>query len=162
MFVSVCFAVCVASTLYYDICVYTCAVEMAEEIFLLLKQESAPNKRQKRIWPFKQCAAIARVAYVLRASDDLPWQSSVVCIDWVKGNFDHAAECLITRPVAAPALSLHPDVYTQAENLISLGVPTSEILVQNQQLLEGLGGVCATSEYRVFLEHKVYGGKGKE
>ena len=83
------------------------------------------------------------------------WQEGVVSVDWVKGHFDHTAECLIAQPVSAPPLPLHPEVLELTEHLLSLGVPTSEILVQNQKMLEKFGNVCATSQFRVFLEHKV-------
>ena len=98
---------------------------------------------------------MSRVTYVVKTQADTDWRSGIVCIDGVIGNFCHAAECIIARPVQAPPLPLHPDVRTQAENLLSLGVPTSDILVRNQQLLESLGGFCATAEYRIFLEHQV-------
>ena len=119
------------------------------------KQEPVSTKRARTsMWPLKHCIAVARVAYVIRqgAGD---WREGVVSIDWVKGHFTHAAECLIARPTAAPPLPLHPEVVELTEHLLSLGVPTSEILVQNQQMLQKLGDVCATSTSRIFLEHKV-------
>jgi hypothetical protein len=106
------------------------------------------------MWPDLQCPAVAQVSYIV-SDTRKEWTADIVGIEAVRGYFDHATECLIARPVAAPPLPLHPDVRTQALQLIEMGAPPSEILLRNTELLEQLGGVSATDKYRVFLEHKV-------
>lgn len=118
-------------------------------------QGGAPRETTStREWPFKECLAVARIAFAVTKRAD--GSTLTLYVKSIKGRFVHTAECTIARPINASVLKLHPLVREHAAQLLELKVRAAQVLYENMQLLDReYNGETTTEEHRLLLNAQV-------